>query len=202
MVDMKYRILTNKAISKSEMRHEVLKWILYLLCLIVFFMIMRSGAFGAWQPFLIIPLAVAVSLNERELSSCIFALFCGYLIDISCRFIFGFSTVWLMIVCVAASLLSRNLIRVNLLNFFWISCLAVLLEFSMNYLFNVVIWNKSGGDVIFNTSIVPSVVSTVILSPFVFLLVRYINVRFSEAGRHAYRFNETIAEDDEVNNRI
>lgn len=199
---MKYKISTNKVLSKKEFRCEIIKWCLYSLCLLVFYAIMRSGSFGSWQPFLIIPLSVAVSLNERELSSCIFALFSGYFIDISCRYIFGFSAVWLMLICVAASLLSRNLIRVNSLNFFWISTLAVILEFSMSYLFNVVIWNKSGNDVIFDISVFPSVISTIVLSPFVYLLVKYINKLLCQSDKHVYHFAQSNTEDDEANTKI
>ena len=172
---MKYRISTNKAMTKHEIRRLIIKWVLYFVCLIVFYSIMRSGAFGTWQPFLIIPLAVAVSLHERELSSCVFALFCGYFIDISCGFIFGFSAVWLMLVCVAASILARNLIRVNFLNFMWISFAAVILEFSMDYLFNILLWNKDNKEFILEVLIIPTVISTIVLSPFIYLIIKFIN---------------------------
>ncbi len=198
---MKYKISANKIMSKSEIQRTLIKWLLYSLCLLVFYMIMRSGAFGSWQPFPIIALAVAVSMRERELSSCIFALFCGYFIDISCRFIFGFSAVWLMVACVAASLLSRNLIRVNLLNFMWISALAVLLEFSMDYLFNVLIWNIRGGENILTLTTIPSAVSTVLTAPFVYLLVRYIDGKCSENNKFSFYSPDSSADDEELKSK-
>lgn len=195
---MKYRISTNKAMTKHEIRRLIIKWVLYFVCLIVFYSIMRSGAFGTWQPFLIIPLAVAVSLHERELSSCVFALFCGYFIDISCGFIFGFSAVWLMLVCVAASILARNLIRVNFLNFMWISFAAVILEFSMDYLFNILLWNKDNKEFILEVLIIPTVISTVVLSPFIYLIIKFINSKCSDNERLRYYSPEITGDEDAV----
>ena len=195
---MKYRISTSKAMTKSEIRRLVIKWVLYFVCLIVFYSIMRSGAFGTWQPFLIIPLAVAVSLHERELSSCIFALFCGYFIDISCGFIFGFSAVWLMFVCIAASLLSRNLIRVNFLNFMWISCAATLLEFSMDYLFNIILWNKENKEIILEILIIPTVISTIVLSPIIYFIIKFIYSKCDDSNRFRYYSPEITGDDDAV----
>lgn len=201
-VNMKYKILNNKSLSKKELKREFFKWLLYSFSLIIFYMIMRSGAFSTWQPFLIIPLTVAVSLNERELSSCVFALFGGYFIDIACRFLFGFSAVWLMLICVGASLLSRNLIRVNFLNFFWITTLAVILEFSMIYLFYVVLWNKSDGNMIFDILIIPSIISTIVLSPLIYLLIKNISGKFNETGKIDFRFSDSAFEDDDSNIKI
>ncbi len=196
---MKYRISTSKAMTKSEIRRVIIKWLLYSICLIFFYSLMRSGAFTTWQPFLIIPLAVSVSLNERELSSCIFSMFCGYLIDISCGFIFGFSAVWLMLVCVSASLLSRNLIRVNFMNFLWITIVTTLLEFSMDYLFNEIIWNKSDKDIILNVSIIPSIISTVIFSPLIYLLIKIINSKCNDNNRFRFYSPESSGDEEPAN---
>lgn len=196
---MKYRISTSKAMTKSEIRRVIIKWLLYSICLIFFYSLMRSGAFTTWQPFLIIPLAVSVSLNERELSSCIFSMFCGYLIDISCGFIFGFSAVWLMLVCVSASLLSRNLIRVNFMNFLWITIVTTLLEFSMDYLFNEIIWNKSDKDIILNVSIIPSIISTVIFSPLIYLLIKIINSKCNDNNRFRFYSPESSGDEELAN---
>lgn len=182
LLNMNYRILANKTKTKAQLRKSALKWTLYILCMLIFYSIMRSGAFSLWQPFLIIPLAVSVALHERELPACIFALFCGYLIDIACRFIFGFSTVWLMLVCLAASLLSRNLIRINLINFIWIDILAIFLEFFMDYLFNTLIWDIPNREIVLERSTIPSAVSTLIISPFIYLLVKFIYNKLDGSG--------------------
>lgn len=179
---MKYRILMNEALTPRQKRRNLLKWLLYSFTLLILYVVMRAGVFSSWQPVLIIPLAVAVAVNESELSAGVFALFCGYLVDIACGFIFGFSVIWLMPVCVAASLLVKNLIRLNLFNYILITIVAVFLQFSMDYLFNIVIWSIPGSNIIFSSLILPSAVSTIILSPSMYYIVKYYNKKLSPSG--------------------
>lgn len=186
VINMKYQISSNKNKTQKQLRRSAIKWFIYIITLIFFYILMVSGTFGIWQPFLIIPLAVSVSLFERELSSCVYALFCGYFIDIACRFIFGFSSVWLMIICLASSLLSRNLIRVNIINFLWIDAIAIILEFLMDYLFNVFIWDISNQEVIFNKTIFPSIISTIIASPVIYFLIKTVNHKLGDADSLNY----------------
>ena len=174
---MKYNISAREELSRTEKRYRLAKWLTYTVLLVFFYVLMRSGVFGAWQPVMLIPLCAAVSMYESELSSCVFALFCGYMTDIACGYIFGFSAVWLMTVCVLSSLLVRNLIRVNLINFCIIAAAAVLTEFSMDYLFNIVIWNVPKGDVILTVSVIPTAIATLVSSPAVFLLVKLVESR-------------------------
>ena len=130
---MRYRA-AGEELSRIEKRYRFAKWCVFALMLLFFYVMMRAGIFGAWQPVLLIPLAAAVSMFEDELSSCVFALFCGLMTDIAFGFVFGFSAVWLMSVCVVSSLLVRNLIRVNLFNFCVVAAAATAIEFAMDYL--------------------------------------------------------------------
>ncbi len=196
---MKYRVSSGKITDRAQLRRVILKWLVYTAFLILFYTLMVCGAFGIWQPFLIIPLAVSVALYERELSSCVFALFCGYFIDIACRLLFGFSAVWLMAVCLIASLLSRNLIRTNLVNFLWINLAVIILEFSMYYLFNIFIWDVTNREIIFEKSIFPSVISTFIISPFVYWLIKAINNRFGSYNALNYYTPISNSDEDESN---
>lgn len=180
--DMRYNISHRDELSRTEKRYRAIKWGVLAFTLLFFYVLMRAGIFGVWQPVLLIPLCAAVSMYEDELASCVYALFCGYMIDIASGYVFGFSAVWLMAVCVGASLLVRNLIRVNLFNFCLISLTAVIIEFSMDYLFNVVIWNVPKGEVILLVSIIPTAAATVVLSPLVYYLVRLIESRLRTDG--------------------
>ena len=168
---MRYKA-AGEELSRTEKRYRFAKWCIFALMLLFFYVMMRAGIFGAWQPVLLIPLAAAVSMFEDELSSCIFALFCGLMTDIAFGFVFGFSAVWLMSVCVVSSLLVRNLIRVNLFNFCVVAGAATVIEFAMDYLFNVAIWNIPKGEYILFASVFPTAAATFILSPAVYLLVR------------------------------
>lgn len=195
---MNYRILANKSKSRVQVRRTALKWVVYIVCMLLFYSFMRSGALNIWQPFLIIPLAVSVALHERELPSCLFALFGGYLVDIACRNIFGFTVIWLMVSCLAASLLSRNLIRVNLINFMWISFCATLLHFSMDYLFNVLIWEIPNKIIMLKESILPSAVSTFLFSFLIFLFIRWVYNKLEASNSLANYSAEAIINDNDM----
>lgn len=176
---MRYKINAREELSRTEKRYRLFKWIAFSFILLFFYVLMRAGVFSFWQPVLLIPLAVSAAMYESELSSCIFALFCGYMTDIACDYILGFSAVWLMAVCVGAALLVRNLIRVNIINYLILCAAAVFIEFSMSYLFNVAIWNVAHKEVILTSSVIPSAVATFIFSPAVYCIVRAIEMRFS-----------------------
>ena len=194
---MKYTVLSKESFTRAEKRRLFIKWTLYSVLLLLLYVFMRSGAMDKWQPILIIPLSAAVSMSENELPSCVFAMFCGFMIDIACNNIFGFSSVWLMAVCLASSLLVRNLIRVNLFNFCAVALAAILLQFSMDYLFNVAIWGIPGGEIIFTASMLPSAASTFILSPAMYYLAGFINKRFGEATDGNITYNEAHTEEEE-----
>ncbi|MCR4779458.1 MAG: hypothetical protein K5876_00030 [Ruminiclostridium sp.] len=176
---MKYNMRNRDELSRGERRKRLAGHLIYIALMLFFYVIMRAGIFGAWQPVLIIPLATAAAMYRDELSACLFALLCGYMIDIACGYVFGFSAVWLMTVCVGAALLVRNLIRVNIVNFLIITAAAILLEFSMDYLFNVLIWNIPRGDVILTASVIPTAAATAVASPFVYLLVSSVERRLA-----------------------
>lgn len=171
---MRYNLAPRDELSRTEKRYRIIKWLSFTVLMIVFYVLMRAGVFGLWQPVLIIPLCIASAMYEDELSSCIFALFCGFMIDIASGYVFGFSAIWLMAVSIAASLFVRNLIRVNLFNFCIIAAVAIFIEYSMDYLFNILIWNVPKGDVILKASIIPTAIATMIVSPAVYYLVRLI----------------------------
>lgn len=179
---MKYSTKNREELSRTEKRYRLAKYIIFISLTVFFYVLMRIGVFGAWQPVFIIPLAVAFSMYRDELASCLFALFCGYMIDIAYGFTFGFSAVWLMAVCVLSAVLVRNLIRINMINFIIITLAAVFMEFSMDYLFNVVIWNVPRGDIILTASIIPTAAATVIVSPPVYLLVRTVEQRLGRTN--------------------
>ncbi len=179
---MKYSTRNREELSRTERHYRLAKYIIFISLTLFFYVLMRIGVFGMWQPVFIIPLAVSFAMYRDELASCLFALFCGYMTDIAYGFTFGFSAVWLMAVCVLTAVMVRNLIRVNIINFMIITLIAVFIEFSMDYLFNVVIWNVPRGDIILTASIIPTAIATLAAAPAVYLLVGVIEQRLGKTG--------------------
>ena len=192
---MKYRIPVRESLSRTEKRYRIAKWGIFILMMILFYSLMRTGIFNRWLPMFLIPLSTAVAMHENEIPACVFSLFCGYMTDIACGYIFGFSAVWLMAVGVAASLLVKNLIRLNIVNFLIIDLVAVLTVFSMDYLFNIFIWNVEHGDVIVRVTMIPSAVATVIVSPAVYYPVSIIEKRLGSENAGIVYYGEPVAEE-------
>jgi hypothetical protein len=155
------------------------RWVCYSFALLLLYMIMVGGFFRGWQPILIIPLALAVAMRERELPAAIFGAVCGLVIDLAQARLFGFTGIWLMPGCLAASLLVAHLIKVNLLNFMWISAAVCTIMAAVDYFFNFVIWNVPGRGYILSDFIIPAHLAAVMFSPLVYLAVRTISRKFS-----------------------
>jgi len=162
-----------------------LKWGLYVLLLLLFCGLQSApGLLRIWgvKPVLIIPLAVAVALFEREAASAAFGLAAGFLWDLSAGRLFGFYGMVLLVCCAAVTLLSMYCIRVNLANFL-MACLAVgFLSGLWNYLFYNLIWGYQ--DVLlYFWKMLAQTLYTGLLAPPAYCLVRWITGKLSPTVR-------------------
>lgn len=171
---MRYRINKPAVYSRKMKLKLFFRWFLYFLTLILLYSLMSCGAFGLWQPFFIVSFAIGVSMREHEFVSSIFGIICGFMLDISIGTLFGFFAVFLMPCCFLSSLLSRNLIRVNFVNHIIFTTASMLIIFFMHYLFNYMIWNTSGREIIIFRVLIPSFIATVVTAPLMYFLSRFI----------------------------
>ncbi|MCM1298495.1 MAG: hypothetical protein NC203_05790 [Firmicutes bacterium] len=167
---MRYKI--NSAVNYTrKMKTKIfLRWFFYCLILMLLYSLMSCGAFGLWQPFFIISFAVGVSMREQEFASSMFGILCGFMLDIALGTLFGFFAIWLMPCCFLTSLFSRNLVKVNFLNHIIFSGVTTLFSFLMYFLFNYVIWNMAGREIIVLKVLLPSFGATVVTAPLMYLL--------------------------------
>lgn len=177
---MRYKINSNVAYTRKMKTKVFLRWFFYSLSLIILYSVMSCGAFGLWQPYLIFALAIGVSMREQEFSSSIFGIFCGFMLDISAGTLFGFFAVCLMPCCFLTSLLSRNLIKVNILNHLLFTGGTALFSFAMYYLFNYVIWSTEGRELILTKILLPSFAATLVTAPLMYFLTRLLASKFGQ----------------------
>lgn len=168
---------------------------LYSLTLLLVFMAMSGGFFKKWQPVLIVPLAVAVAMREGETFGALFGAVCGLFLDVAEGKLFGFSAIWIMPCCLAAALLVAHLIKVNLINFIWVSAFTSALVAATGYFFGYVLWGLDNSAYVLTGFIIPSCVSSIILSPFMYFAVKIISVKFSP--REAYGLSASDGSDPE-----
>ncbi|MCL2071505.1 MAG: hypothetical protein FWH07_04625 [Oscillospiraceae bacterium] len=172
-----------------------MRWFFYSSALLLFYMFMAGGLFRGWQPVLIIPLAIAVAMRENELSASIFGAVCGLVIDIAGGKLFGFSGIWLLPGCLAAALLVSHLIKVNLLNFLWLNIAVCSLMAVSDYFFRYILWNVSNARLVLTGFIIPAHLSAVIISPLIYLGVKYISKKLSPF--EFYRLSPSNDNEDE-----
>lgn len=171
---MRYQINSGGAYTRKMKIRIFLRWFFYALTLVLLYSLMCCGAFGTWQPYLIISFALGVSIHEHEFSSSIFGIFCGFMLDIAMDTLFGFFAVLMMPFCFLMSLLARNLIKVNFVNHLISTAVTVLFSFFMYYLFNYMIWNISNRDIIIFSVLLPSFIATVVTAPLMYFLSKLI----------------------------
>ncbi|MDR1754628.1 MAG: hypothetical protein LBR74_06970 [Eubacterium sp.] len=184
---MKFNITSTTYLNRRQKLQVFAKWFLYSLSLIIVFMIMTSGIFESWQPFLMLPLATAIAMHEGELNSSIFATFCGLLMDIATGKFFGFSAIIMLPAAMLTTLLARNLIRSNIINHLWLTAAACLALGGMQFLFEYIIWDYDGQELIFKQYIFPSYASPVLLAPLFFLLIKWISATFMANEKNVNR---------------
>lgn len=156
-----------------------MRWFCYSAALLLLYMVMVSGLFRGWQPILMIPLAIAVAMRERELNGAIFGAVCGLMIDTACGRLFGFTGVWLLPGCLAATLLVSHLIKINFINFLWINTSVCAIMAATDYFFRYAIWRTPGAEYVLTDFIIPAYLATAIMSPLLYFMVRLIAKKFS-----------------------
>ena len=175
---MRYRINSGGAYTRKMKIRIFLRWFFYALTLVLLYSLMSCGAFGVWQPYLIISFAMGISIHEHEFSSSIFGIFCGFMLDIAMDTLFGFFAVVMMPFCFLMSLLARNLIKVNFVNHLISTTVTTLFAFSMFYLFNYVIWNINNREIMIFNVLLPSLIVTVVTAPLMYFLSKLIWRKF------------------------
>lgn len=189
---MRYKINSPIAYTRKMKTMVFLRWLFYSLALAAAYSVMSCGIFGLWQPYVIISLAIGVSMREQEFSSAVFGIICGFMLDISLGTLFGFFAVLLMPCCLFTSLLSRNLIKVNFLNHAMCTGVSTMLLFFFHYLFNFFIWSKEGREIVLLQILIPSFFATVLTAPLLYFLTKLIANKLGLAD--SVNINEVVEE--------
>jgi len=132
------------------------------------------------RPVLIVPFILCVAMLKGEGVGAIYAIIAGFLWDMSSGRLAGFSALILMLCCVAAALLTIYLIRITWFNIILITSLTLTIYFSLDYMFFYLLWNYENSHTILINKIIPMCIYTIIISPFMYLLLNKINKKFAD----------------------
>ena len=154
----------------------VIRWILYYIVILLGFSVMTAGS---WlKPVILVPVALAIAVDNNILASVFTGGFCGLLTDIACGRLFGFNAVMLAVLCMAFSLIYQLWLRSRMLNFIWTSSIAAYIQCRLDYEFYYRIWGYADVENIFVHTTLRVWAYTVISAVFVWLVIRLINSFF------------------------
>ena len=162
---------------------QTVQWFCFALLSLVFYCIMRSGS--SVKPLLMIPLALCISAHVREIPATAVGVAGGLLTDIACGKLLGYNAIWLVICCVASSLLHSYYLRGKLLNTLLLTAVCTAVQGYLDFMFYYAIWGHDDVALVYTHYLLPSGIMTIIASIPLYFLIGSINRR---CGSH--RTNE------------
>ena len=176
--------LGSRARSRRAMLRVILRWTIYAVIMIVFYLFSCNPIIKGFCPLLLIPLATAVAMHEGDLAAGIFGALCGLLMDMaSGGSLVGFYALWLLFACPAISLFSRFMLKVNFVSHFVINAVVSLLIAVLDMLFLHWVWEGTQSVVSFVRVILPSYFGAVLFSIPIYFLITLVGAKLSPEER-------------------
>ncbi len=133
---------------------QMVQWTVFSLLILGAFLLATSGSF--LKPMLLIPLALCISSHTGEIQATAVGMISGLLMDITCGKLLGYNAIWMVVSCVAVSLLYTYILRQKLLNILILTAACVLVQGYLDYLFYYAIWGYEDVVQIYTRTILPS----------------------------------------------
>jgi cell shape-determining protein MreD len=134
---------------------------------------MTSGTL--YKPILLVPLAIAISINNNIYGSAVTGAFCGFLIDICCGKLFGYNAVILAFFCILTNLVFELYLKNRFINYLMITAVVSYIQCWLDYKFYYQIWDYENVGRIFVRVSLRVWAYTVISAFFMYLLVKLVN---------------------------
>lgn len=167
---------------------QTLQWIIFSLLIVGAFVTATAGSF--LKPMLLLPLALCISSHTGEIQATAVGMICGLLMDIACGKLLGYNAVWMVVSCVAVSLLYTYMLRQKLLNIVILTAVCVVVQGYLDYLFYYAIWGYEDVIQIYTGTILPSGIMTLAS---VFLLYKPLKWIAEKCGTHrVHELEKTI----------
>ena len=159
----------------GEGKLVALKWLVYVATIVIAFALQTMPGFLAFGPagvFIVIPLAVCLSMYESERSAAILGVLAGFLQAYSTGRFLGFYGAVVLACCVAAALFTMYMFRLSWFNavLFVSGTLAILLL--LDFVFYLFIWGYDGAVGVLFRQHIPTVAYSAIATPPLFWLAR------------------------------
>ncbi len=173
--------------SRTRRNLQILgKWGSYSLVLLLAVVIQTTPRFlnvGSVKPVFILPVCLAVALCEGPYAGALFGMFGGLVWDMTAGRTVGLLAMSCLLLCFGAAIVVETYLKVNHMNFVfisWVCCMAVT---SMDFLFNYVMRGYGSTGQRFWGAVAPMCVFTAAVSPLAFWLMQKVSQHFAPKDR-------------------
>ncbi len=159
----------------------ILKWLCYTLVLLLGAALQTTPHFlqiGAGKPIFLLPICMAVACIEDPYTGAWFGMAGGLIWDWTAGRVPGLLAIGMAGVCFFAGIAVILILRVNHMNFVLLAGSGTWLIVSMDFVFNYWMRGYVHPQVEYLTRVLPTVIFTAAISPFVMMLLKKINKKF------------------------
>ena len=157
------------------------KWSIFVLCIFFFSIAQSTVGFLSildCRPILLLPLSVGFSMFLDQRDAAIFGLVSGLFWDCFSGRLFGYSSFILIAVCVFASLMCAYIAHASVGNYIILTFVGVFVYNFTDFVFRYMIWNFDNSWDIWIYHILPTMIYTILISPFIYILCKFIFDKF------------------------
>ena len=166
---------------RKRSRSQIIKWVCYTLLMLLCTVLQTTpGLFqlGDAKPLWLLPLALAVAVEEDEFAGGIFGAVCGLMWDWLAGRTVGMLALELLLLCFAVSAVMQLYFKNSAANFALIASAAALLVLTLDWLFFYYMPGYSGAVERYLWFVLPTAVLTIPVCALVFGCVRRIHAEF------------------------
>lgn len=130
--------------------------------------------------FIILPTIIFLSIGESEKNGAFLGLFAGLLWDLSSGVHMGFNCIFLTLICFLAAALVNYVTRDTFITNILSAAIVTIIYCLIYWLCFIVIKGVDGGEITILSFYIPCAIYTLILSPFVWLILKPIKKRLNQ----------------------
>lgn len=176
--------------DRSYFLMQTVQWVILGLLALLCYFLMTSGSFV--KPLLLIPLALCVSAQVSEIQATAVGVAAGLLMDIACGKLLGYNAVWMVMCCVAVSLLHSYYLREKLLNILALTAVCTAVQGYLDFMFYYAIWGHENVSLVYMHVMLPSGIMTIIGTIPIWFLVRFLLRKCG--SRRSFELEKTIVQ--------
>lgn len=159
---------------KKERRNNILRWIIYMLLLVIEYVYMTTTAFHWRSVLLVIPTAMCIAAFEEPFDAAVCGCVAGLLLDTAQGTLIGLSGIILLWCCLITSLLFHFYMRKHIVNAAALNAAAVVIQGIIHYFFYYAIWGYDPSAKIFLHEFLPVMIYTVIAVVPLYYIIKFL----------------------------